>query len=220
MKQCTKCNVNIIDDTDRCPLCRHALIGEDGGTRSYPNAIGSIRKARFLKNLILFISLVASISLVAIEYMIRRHVGWSLIVVLTLLYANLVVRYAVLGKSGYQAKIFTLVLVAILVLLGVDYLTGFKRWSLTYVYPCVVMGVDVAILILMLVNRRNWQSYIMSQIFMFILSLLSLVFMAIGANQKPLIGFIGIGVTLFVLMGTLIFGEERAKEELKRRFHI
>ena len=220
MKTCPKCNVNILDDTDRCPLCRHALGGEEGGLRSYPDAVGSIKKARLLENLILFLSVIASITVVAINYMTPHDTWWALIVVLALFYANVVLRYAILGRSGYQAKIFGLILVAIVVLVGIDYLTGFNRWSFTYVYPSLIMATDLAILLLMLINRRNWQSYLMAQIFVLLLSLLSILFVHLGFNIHPLTGLIASGLSLFLLLGTIILGDQRARNELKRRFHI
>lgn len=67
-----------------------------------------------------------------------------------------------LGKSGYLAKTVCLVLLAIVMLLGIDYLTGYRRWSLDYVFPGGIIAIDLALFILILINRRNWQSYMMS----------------------------------------------------------
>lgn len=220
MKTCPKCNVTILDDTDRCPLCRHALGGSEGGLRSYPDAMASIRKARIFENLVLFLSIIASITVVVVNYMTGMDSLWSLIVVLSLFYVNVVIRYAVLGQSGYQAKLFILVLIAIVVLFGIDYLTGFNRWSLTFVYPSLIIAVDVGLLILMLVNKRNWQSYIMPQLAVFILSLVSAIFVWVGLNNHPLLGLIASGFALFEFLGTIILGDQRARNELKRRFHI
>ena len=60
MNKCKKCNVVILDDTDRCPLCKHVL-ESDGipGESRYPDAIATARKFRFVENLVLFISIVA-----------------------------------------------------------------------------------------------------------------------------------------------------------------
>ena len=48
MNKCKKCNVVILDDTDRCPLCKHVL-ESDGipGESRYPDAIATARKFRF-----------------------------------------------------------------------------------------------------------------------------------------------------------------------------
>ena len=79
MNKCKKCNVVILDDTDRCPLCKHVL-ESDGipGESRYPDAIATARKFRFVENLVLFISIVAECLLIAINFHVDREVAWSL----------------------------------------------------------------------------------------------------------------------------------------------
>lgn len=100
-----------------------------------PDAIATARKFRFVENLVLFISIVAECLLIAINFQVDREVAWSLVIGIILLYGNVVLRMAILGKSGYLAKTVCLVLLAIVMLLGIDYLTGYRRWSLDYVFP-------------------------------------------------------------------------------------
>ena len=69
MNRCQKCNVVILDDTDRCPLCQHVL--ETDGTKGenrYPDAIEVTRRFRFLENLVPFLSIVVETILVIINY--------------------------------------------------------------------------------------------------------------------------------------------------------
>lgn len=220
MKICTKCNVKILDDTDRCPLCSHALAGDEGGMRTYPDAVGSIRKARVLENLVLFMSLIAGTIVVAVNMTLDRHFLWSFIVVLALVYINIMLRYAILGRSDYHAKTFGMWGLALVVLLMIDFLTGFQRWSLTYAFPAALIALDLGTVVLMIVNRRNWQSYILHQLTMFLLSLVSIIFIVTGLDSKPVVAIVAIGVTFFLFAGTVILGDERARQELKRRFHI
>ena len=151
MNRCQKCNVVILDDTDRCPLCQHVL--ETDGTKGenrYPDAIEVTRRFRFLENLVLFLSIVVETILVIINYTVDKDVAWSLIAGNILLYLNVVLRMAVLGKSGYMAKTVSLILLAVVLLLGIDYLTGYNRWSLDYVFPGGILAIDVTLLVLIL----------------------------------------------------------------------
>ena len=79
MNKCKKCNVVILDDTDRCPLCNMcwSRTGVPGESR-YPDAIATARKFRFVENLVLFISIVAECLLIAINFQVDREVAWSL----------------------------------------------------------------------------------------------------------------------------------------------
>ena len=79
---------------------------------------------------------------------------------------------------------------------------------------------DLAILIMMIVNRRNWQSYMMLQIFMMILSGSGLVLLAMDLLVYPYVMLVAAASSLFLFLGTFIIGDRRARNELKRRFHI
>jgi hypothetical protein len=110
--------------------------------------------------------------------------------------------------------------VAIAVFVGIDYLTGYKGWSINFIYPAAVILVDLSIMILMIVNRRNWQSYMMLQILTILMSLIPVILLAVGIVTFPYLALIAFGVSVFLFLGTLIMGDQRAKTELKRRFHI
>ena len=221
MNKCQKCHVLILDDSERCPLCQHILQSDGEKMESaYPNAIGMTKKFRFLENLFLFLSILTEFILLVINYNANPKFLWSLVVGLILLYANVVVRMAIVGTSGYMFKTLSLVILAIVVLLGIDYLTGYRGWSLNYVFPGGILVIDLALFILMLVNRRNWQSYMMPQIFSILLSLIPVILRMAGVIGFPYLVWIAFAVSVFLFLGTLILGDQRARTELKRRFHV
>jgi hypothetical protein len=145
---------------------------------------------------------------------------WSAIVGLILIYGNVVLRLAIIGKSGYMFKTISLVIIAIAILVEIDYLTGYRRWSLNYVMPAGILFMDVGILVLMIVNKRNWQSYMMTQLGTILLSLVPVILLAVGEVTFSYLTVIACAVSVFIFLGTLIIGDDRAKTELKRRFHI
>ena len=221
MNRCPKCNVVILDDTDRCPLCKHVL--ESDGTQGenrYPDAIAVTRRFRFVENLVLFLSIVVECLLIGINYLVNKEVAWSLVIGIILVYGNVVLRMAVLGKSGYMAKTVCLILLAVVMLLGIDYLTGYRRWSLDYVLPGGILAIDLALFLLIIINRRNWQSYMMPELLTVLLSIIPVVLFETGVIHFPYLVWLAVGVSVFLFLGTLILGDQRARTELKRRFHI
>ena len=114
----------------------------------------------------------------------------------------------------------TLVILAVLMLLGIDYLTGYQGWSLDYVLPLGILLIDLTLLILTLVNRRNWQSYMMAQILAILLSLIPVGLRLGGIIKFPYLVWIAFATSVFLFLGTLIIGDRRARTELKRRFHV
>ena len=158
--------------------------------------------------------------MVAINHITNPEVAWSLVACLILAYANAVLRMAIIGKSGYMFKTLSLVILAVLMLLGIDYLTGYRGWSLDYVLPLGVLLIDLALLILMLANHRNWQSYMMAQILAILLSVIPVGLRLGGIIKFPYLVWIAFATSVFLFLGTLIIGDRRARTELKRRFHV
>lgn len=220
MSYCKNCNVEITDETDHCPLCKYVLEYGEDAEDSYPNARVAVRRFRFLENITFFLSIVIGFILFFIDYMVNENVAWSLIAILAMLYGNVIIRFAILGRSGYVFKSISLVVLAVVILLGVDYLTGYNRWSLNYVLPSGILLIDIGIIVMMICNRRNWQSYMMSQIMMIVLSIIPVVLYVIGVSKVWQLAMAAQTVSVFLFLGTLIIGDQRARDELKRRFHI
>ena len=82
------------------------------------------------------------------------------------------------------------------------------------------MLVDLFIVILMFVNRRNWQSYIMMELFMIFLSAVPLLLIWLDIVTETFISGAAFAVSVLLFLGTLIIGDRRARSELKRRFHV
>lgn len=215
------CNIIVLDETDCCPLCHQVLqSGNDVGINYYPDARVTTKKFRLFENIILFLSIVAGIVGMSADYMLSNQFDWSLVLDLILIYANVLLRLAIIGKSGYISKTVNMLVLAIALLLGIDYLTGYRGWAVTYAYPAGIMLMDVAILVLMIINRRNWQSYMMLEIFMLLLSFLGMFLLATDIITVPYFILAATAASLFLFLGTLIIGDQRARNELKRRFHI
>lgn len=221
MSRCNICGVEILDRTETCPLCHHVL--EKGGLEqedTYPELKDVVKRFRFILHLFLFLSIVLESFLVFVNLMVDPDFLWSVMVGFVLIYANVVIRLTLVGKSGYVFKLVSLVAMAVLVLLGIDAMTGLNFWSLNYVYPAGILVVDVGLLIMMIVNHRNWQSYMMGQILMILLSCVSFLFLCLKITDQFYLALVALAASVFIFLGTLILGDQRARSELYRRFHL
>ena len=220
MSKCRNCNVEILDETEFCPLCHSVLEQTEELENMYPDARMKTQKLKFVTRLYLFCALVVEFLLIVIDFNGENQVHWSVLVGLGLLYVYTVLRYAVLGKSGYRAKTIVLVLLAVLITVVVDFITGYRGWSVDYVASGGILLVDVIIIALMIWNRRNWQSYIMWQITMILFALIPAVLYLIGLERNFIMALLPLIVSVFLFLGTMILGGRRASQELYRRFHI
>lgn len=219
MSKCVKCGVDILDGSCECPLC-HSVIDENDTSNIYPDVAVSARKLRFVERLVLFASFVTMMALVLANIIGHPFVVWTVIIGLILLYVNTALRMGITGRVGYQSKTLWLTFIAVAILIGIDALTGFVGWSLSVIVPSSVMLLGLITLLLMLINLRNWQSYIPLEIFLVVLSVFMLVLYLVGLIAYPNIIYIALMVSVLLLSGTLILGGDRAKRELYRRFHI
>lgn len=220
MSRCKQCNVEILDETERCPLCHSVLEKTVEVENMYPNVRTMTRRLALLSRIYLFVAILVEALLIYLNVLSHSEMFWSAIPGLAMLYGYLVLRYAILGKSGYKGKIIVLTLIAILMVVAIDFVVGYRGWSVNYALPSAILLVDAGILILMCINRRNWQSYMMWQIFMILCSVVPLVLYAVGIVTAPLLALLAFAFSTALFLGTLIIGDRRARTELRRRFHV
>ncbi|WP_302438124.1 DUF6320 domain-containing protein [Roseburia hominis] len=220
MSRCKQCNVEILDETERCPLCHSVLEKTVEVENMYPNVRTMTRRLALLSRIYLFVAILVEALLIYLNVLSDSEMFWSAIPGLAMLYGYLVLRYAILGKSGYKGKIIVLTLIAILMVVAIDFVVGYRGWSVNYALPSAILLVDAGILVLMCINRRNWQSYMMWQIFMILCSVVPLVLYAVGIVTAPILALLAFAFSAALFLGTLIIGDRRARTELRRRFHV
>lgn len=220
MSKCRKCNIEILDETERCPLCNSVLVQTMELENMYPNVRIMARRMMLISRIYLFCAIILEVLLVYINVVTDSKTWWSIITALCFVYVYMLIRFAILGKSGYKSKVIVLTLIAVLIAVASDFVNGYQGWSVNYALPSGVLFIDFGILVLMFANRRNWQSYIMWEILMILCSILPLVFSLVGIATAPFLGELAFIISVLLFVGTMIIGDRRARTELKRRFHI
>ena len=220
MSRCRQCKIEVLDETERCPLCGTVLEPTVEVENMYPDIRVRSRKLVFISRLYLFLAVVTEIVLVNICMLSEVQSLVYIIVGLVLLFGYIVIRYAILGTSGYVAKTVVLTIIAVIMLVAVDFFVGYNGWSVNYVFPSGILLIDVGIVLCMLINRKNWQSYLMVQIFMVLCSGVAIILSLVQIITAPMVSVVALNVSIILLLGTVIIGGRRARVELKRRFHI
>lgn len=223
MKRCKTCQVTILDSTTVCPLCHSVLEAKEAGKERpgmYPDVKDVARRLNFVVKLYTFLAIVVEGGLIAINYAFFSGLWWSAISGVAILYFYMTLRYSIQKNSGYLRIILTQIFAAVILAIVVDIIVGYRGWSVNYVAPGAILLMDLAVLILMLVNVANWQSYILLQIMTVLLSGVMLILWRIGIVGHPVVTVVASAVSAVMFVGTIIFGDRRAKNELKRRFHV
>ncbi|MBE5882621.1 MAG: zinc ribbon domain-containing protein [Lachnospiraceae bacterium] len=225
MKYCKQCNLKIADPTNLCPLCQSILETEGGKEQPKEAMYPMVSQQRKGYNLILrifaFLCLIAMVVLAIVNYFTYDGLMWSIICDAAILYLLVTLRYTLFnGHEGHTMKILMQVIAVMMLTILIDHTLGYQGWSVTYALPTIILVADVLVLILMLVNLRTWQSYILLQIGMMILSAALGLYMLFCHIEHTMLAGIAIGVSVVIFLGTVCIGDVRARNEIKRRFHV
>ena len=220
MSKCRQCNIEVLDETERCPLCHTVLEQTIELEDMYPDIRVRAKKFMMFSRIYLFLAVVTEIILVNVCILTQMQSLVYIISGLILFYGYIVIRYAIIGKSGYMAKTVVLTIMAIIVLVAVDFIVGYHGWSVNYAFPSGILLIDIGIMVLMVINRKNWQSYIMVQLFMVLCSIAALILYMVGIVTDSIMIVVSFNVSVILFLGTVIIGGRRARVEIQRRFHI
>ena len=219
MSRCSHCGVEILDDTEHCPLCHNVLENTGRGRMTYPNVLHKIKTINFLFRLFLFLAIILAVAVVAANFVYHPETWWSVIFIAAEVY-GIIMLYLFTKDTGYRIRIIVGIFGFLLFDILADRITGYAGWSVNYMFPTAILLANLAVLLLMLINRRNWQSYLLFQLGVVLFGLAGVLFVFLGWITSPVLSEIACSISILVFLGMVILGGRTARSELKRRFHI
>lgn len=220
MAACKFCRVEVLDETEICPLCRSALEKTETMENMYPNVRSRIRGLRLASRIYLFCALAVFAVLMLLDWRREAQIWWSVLAGLVMLYGYLVLRYAIVGESGYRGKVMVLAVLAVVLAIAADFVIGYRGWSVDYVLPGGMLVLDGIVAGCMACNPRRWYSYILWQLLLVACSLIPAALYLLQLENNEVMAFLPLAMSLALFLGTLIIGDRPARQELARRFHF
>ena len=157
---------------------------------------------------------------VVINYYNFNGVKWSEISGGAILYLILMLHFIINDHYGHIKKMYVGFLGALFYIMLVDFVLGYKGWSLGVGMPVIVLVLDVIIIICMIINRQNWESYLLLQIFCVILGIVQMLLYFTKVLQSPVLPWTSFLVSLILFTSSVVIGDRKARNELKRKFYI
>ena len=219
-RRCSHCGVKIMDLTEKCPLCNGILEPGEDGSDTYPDVVQRSRKLGLFLRILMAFWVVVTAVCALINYYTYDGVLWSAIVSVTIFYVVFIIYLMSYTNVGYLGRIFTSVILAVVLVVSVDVLTGFHGWSVDYVIPGGLLVIDIAIMIIRFINHKNWQSYMYVQFIVVLLGFIPILLVRIGLVHHPKFSVAAFFTSVLLFITTLIIGGRAARAELRRRFHI
>lgn len=186
----------------------------------YPNVKVIAKRIDLLIRIYAFSAIVVETLLAYYNYKTYENSYWSVLVGVVLFYIFIALRITFKEGYEYTTKSILMVISAVLCVVLIDVLTDFRGWSLNYVLPSAIILLNTGIIIAMFINIRNWQSYMMIELFTILWSTLPFILNKLGFLTNLSLSHIATAYSILLFLGTIIIGGKRASNELKRRFHV
>lgn len=189
---------------------------------TYPEISHDRGKLKKLVNLFYLVLLTAAAitGIVNLATYELAQTWWSLISIGGIAYVAMTVRYSIMRRASLAGILVRQSLGVQVLLILIDYMTGFHGWSVNYAIPSLILFDVIAVVFMILLNRLNWQSYFMYQIAITVFSFIPLIFWAVGWTTRPFMSVLAVILSVAVLAVTVILGDRSVKKELKRRFYF
>ncbi len=231
MYKCDNCNITIYDNVDVCPLC-HQVIDEIskeeeaevvkvfGASSPYPDVKRIVQRTELAMKLIVFLSILAEVILIGINYFKTPKIMWSLISGIAFVYLLLSLKYWISHDSGFAIKLGIQITLTMIILAVLDHFTGSKGWSFEWAIPGIILFGDAMALFLMMLNRQRWYSYTMFLLYMELLSVAVMVLHFFNKITNIVMPITCIALSSLFMLATIIFGDRAFYREFKRRFRV
>ena len=222
MKHCPHCNIYIRNPREYCPLCQSRLTdGETGEilTDDFPELPSPYTKYRFLFQLLLFFSVIAAVSSLIVNYYHQESGWWSLIVTAAVGYFWIAVIYLLRTRSSLGGIARATILLSLLLLL-IDCLYGFSKWSTNYAIPALFLASIVAVVVLSVIRGQGFADFALYILITGGFALLPILFLLTDLATISWPSLVCTLCGLFSLVGIFIFADKGTLDELNRRFHL
>lgn len=220
MSYCKKCNVKIQDATSICPLC-HCALGKGGNEENYyPDIRIKQKKMQLAMRIYLAVAIVIQAILFYLNRKFWPDMWWSVLTLAAFAAIYASVRITISNRTGYRSRTIGLTVFATAYIILVDYVLGFSGWSVNYTLPTSILFLNAAIVVVIFVNMRNWQSYLIMEILLIFCNLIPLTLVFLGITTKPFLTYLAFLVSIGLFVCTYIIGGRKARAELQRRFHL
>ena len=223
--RCSKCNVRVLDTRGICPLCGMVLEEESKESEAvsgYPDVVHRLKKRDRALRIVLIMLIGAGFVCGLVNYLTydRLSYPWAVIAIGAAVYGFYTL-WDLLGHDGdHLSRIYHQVFALTALLVFLDYMTGSHGIVMGYGIPVMVFVMVAAMLLCICLNRRNWPIYMGIQLLTALYGLVGFVLAATGVTGMKILNLVAFALALIVWFATILLGDRRASNELKRKFHV
>lgn len=184
----------------------------------YPK-IANIRKSNLAIHILSILSVIIITTSLLINYLISTKIHWAYIVIIGIIYTWITISYSLKKNKNIGSHIILQLCIVSLVSVCLDFVIGYRGWSVNYAIPIVVITSNICFFVLAIVTYRKYIQYMVYQLMIFIFNIIPIVLLLTGITRSVItIIAIVIGVTNFIF--ACIVCRKEIWQEMKGRFHL
>lgn len=219
--RCQKCNVEILEDRTKCPLCQEILTGEmPGNGWNFPVIPYRVQVKKLLLNIVSLISVIVAVVCGALNLSIAGSRGWSLFVIGGILCLWLSLAMVIRKMGNIPKTIFLQVLLICAAAIVWDLGTGFHRWSLDFVVPILCICSLIAMVVIAQIMKLEINDYLIYLIMDIFIGIVSVVLIFCGVLTVVLPTALSAAGSIIFLTALILFEGKALGSEMHRRMHI
>lgn len=225
MKYCKHCKVEVDSSENYCPLCYNYLEAEEEDKKGFDYYLGRDKaKSRavnnnFLLKLFLYLSICVSVICFAVNYFTEKHMLWSPVVFVSILYIWILVLHTIISSRSAFEKIFFQLVGLIALLLMLERIS-MQAWFLDYVLPSILIATTTVLAMISMISKHKAALITTFFVFYIIFEAVSLVFLLFVRDVYFLLYLIHAVYNGLILFGTLLFGNRIIKNEIAKKAHL
>ena len=221
MFYCSSCKLKI--KTKKCPLCLQEVNSKDAVNdiieeyHSY-EWYYDIQKKVNAKKIVLLSSLAAIIILIIVNISTASKYNWLVISASSIVCAYLTYLCFTASTLYIRQKLLIEFFILLPLIIIVDVFTGFYKWSFNYAVPFLSLGLNIAMFLIAVIDRKYFNEYVSYILSSSLISILIIIL--------PLFDFVlwsslsAFGVSLIVIIAMLILFNNEFVSSLRKIFHI
>lgn len=185
----------------------------------YPQ-ITNVKKDREIAYLLLFLSAFLSAMLLIINYNFSRKFNWSIVSIVGIVYVWVSTMYALDKNVNLASYTFLQMIELSILLFIIDYVFGFKKWSLSIGIPIVIMLTNLTMMIITLIKYKKYVKYAFYEILIILFSIIYNVAISFMHDSFIVLNIVTLWFSITNLSFILALNAKTLKIELEKKFHI
>lgn len=185
----------------------------------YPQKLNS-KKSNLIVKLGLIISVLVAVFLLIINKLFKPHIPWATIAISGIVYVWIVLFYSIRRNINIAGHVLLQTLALSSLTVFIDYILGFKAWSLDIIIPILIVIANVTMLVLTIVIHKNFIKYATYQLVISLFSILPIMLFIENITHNKVMCIIASIISLINLGLSLILCAKDLKETVIRKFHM